>query len=1056
MRRRGNKSAKVPNVKLRPAQPKHAGHKGVDINEEMPYAEPSSDSEVAPNASMVDLCPRPLRGVTICATGVLDKPTIFRKAFELGALTTSDFTDRVTHLIASAHGGAKYMCALERKIPIMLPEWITASYEVWLKGDDVDLKESLTNYRLPIFSGVTLCLTGIPLAARAQIQRMVVAHGGVYTKALERPVRVTHLLCSEADEDDGCSGVEVEVLAKAGDGGQGKGETGEIEITEKMRYAEKFNKRGEANISIVWEEWFWDSLEFGGRFDERKYQVSRPRPERKSLQEDPRAESVPLTNQQSLRNQPSTNAIIPSHITARAPIPNTNSSSDASAPAARPIADLDQDEEEIAALKPRVPAVTLHLWESLLKPRGFELEGGKLTRSPTKSQSRFTANETGVESTTGFANIAGAKADTNTGAKGLNRYENQPAKESIISSFRRANSFAASAKANEISIGRQPFRRTATFANNNINGNDNAAVAAPRVNAGTVTNGPEDAEGSGLGRLHGGWGQEMDPVPITETYGRDQASDLNLNSNKGAGPSASSTLFRGYRFRLLGEARSPSVRAAIEGGNGTIVDDDGDEVDFVVVRLISGSKLYKAELDESLRAKYRTECWLEHSVFLERICDPTENVAFVPLGIQLPVLGAERVHLSLSGLDQSEVCWVKRLLRALGINLAPTFSRRSTHLLCPSGTGAKFEKAKEWGIPVVEQGWLVEMARGGYMPSTESYLVGVHASDTDFGKLDNGNVEGDLKALPQKRDKGKGKEKESDVQMADITNNDPSEPPPPPIFAKKPGLLGDKHAVMQEPTILDITTNETSLFGKPNGPLVNTKYALTRTSLSPPPHEPPMSSSPPFDCANVDEEQSPNQHPAASPRIPSSKSPSPMKLPRSSASLHFSSSSAPNISPVRRQESAQEPASSDVARALQESIMSLLGKRQVSDEDPAANPRRGKRARPQPRSKVQSRQPSKDAILSPVRHGVLPIQSALVNNPDIYNELNLLDDVQPTDESMRVTYEDPEQQEERKRLLSLLAKGNNTGGGDSGSGVRSTKNLKTGGLVRKSTRMAGF
>ena len=37
------------------------------------------------------------------------QPTLFKMAFELGATSTSDFTDRVTHLIASSHGGAKYM-----------------------------------------------------------------------------------------------------------------------------------------------------------------------------------------------------------------------------------------------------------------------------------------------------------------------------------------------------------------------------------------------------------------------------------------------------------------------------------------------------------------------------------------------------------------------------------------------------------------------------------------------------------------------------------------------------------------------------------------------------------------------------------------------------------------------------------------------------------------------------------------------------------------------------------------------------------------------------------
>ena len=32
-------------------------------------------------------------------------------------------------------------CALERKIPIVSPEWITENYQIWLKGDDVDLEK---------------------------------------------------------------------------------------------------------------------------------------------------------------------------------------------------------------------------------------------------------------------------------------------------------------------------------------------------------------------------------------------------------------------------------------------------------------------------------------------------------------------------------------------------------------------------------------------------------------------------------------------------------------------------------------------------------------------------------------------------------------------------------------------------------------------------------------------------------------------------------------------------------------------------------------------------
>ena len=119
-----------------------------------------------------------------------------------------------------------------------------------------------------------------------------------------------------------------------------------------------------------------------------------------------------------------------------------------------------------------------------------------------------------------------------------------------------------------------------------------------------------------------------------------------------------SNIFGGAKLLVLGEAKSPSVRCAIEEHGGRMVLDTEDEdVDFVVVRLVrlvhifsgrilsltygipSGSKLYREEADESLRTKYRTECWLERCIFEDRICSPVEHVTFVPLGIPTPVPG---------------------------------------------------------------------------------------------------------------------------------------------------------------------------------------------------------------------------------------------------------------------------------------------------------------------------------------------------------------------------------------------------------------------------------
>jgi hypothetical protein len=109
--------------------------------------------------------------------------------------------------------------------------------------------------------------------------------------------------------------------------------------------------------------------------------------------------------------------------------------------------------------------------------------------------------------------------------------EIEPQGKSVISSFKRSKSFAPPAKE---PMTRQPFRRTTTI----------AAL------------GPENAEGSEAPRRH-------------------EVEDSSM-----------ATLFAGYRFRLLGEAKCVNVRNAIDRGGGVVMDEDTEDVDFIVVRLI--------------------------------------------------------------------------------------------------------------------------------------------------------------------------------------------------------------------------------------------------------------------------------------------------------------------------------------------------------------------------------------------------------------------------------------------------------------------------------------
>ncbi|KAH9930122.1 uncharacterized protein B0H18DRAFT_162219 [Fomitopsis serialis] len=918
-RRRTNKSAKVPNVKLRPAAPSDRASRNREDADAPPSWARDMGFDSEQEVSTVDLCPRPFQGVVVCATGIEDKTTLFKQALELGALATGDLTDRVTHLLAAEPGSAKYRCALENKIPIMHPDWITESFDIWLKGDDVDLPTSIEKYRLPVFTGVVLCLSGIDdVERRTEINRLVTKNGGKYVKNIERPVRVTHLVCGSANEDQ----------------------------TEKMKYAEKFNQRGEANIQIVWEEWFWDSLDFGGRFDEAAYKASNPRPQRKQLPEratPPRPSSSP---------QP--------HSSQSHPQQRRNNSTDLLAAAVN-------DEEEVASAR-RVPAEMLAIWGSLLKPRGFEVQAGRLVRSPTRSQPQQPSGGEESPSRTKMERL-----NVNVENEQLSaRMKGRSTSALTLSSFRRANSFAPMSKDKDVMGTRQPFKRAPV-------GPQTSFLAHPS----------ESSARAGPSRL-------SIMVPGDKDKEREE---------EGSEPeSSTSTLFKGLKFRALGEAQGPSVKAAIKDYGGTLVSELDEDVDFIIVRLVSGSNFFRQEADEDERRRYRTECWLERCIFDERICLPEEHVAFLPLSVPTPIDGAERIVLSHSGLDQSEACWIRRLARALGATISPNFSRHSTHLLCPSRTGAKAEKAIEWGVPIVDMAWLAALANTGSIPPAQHDAD--IAPEPPLG-VETESAEVDLDLAPPKVDrKGKGKAKdEAEATMSDITNG---------ISCDQSGITSLQHH-HSEPGLNTVGTDDVSSgaesFGKPNG-LLDTHWNPPATPPPPSRSHSGLTRSASATTISVNSTQilvkdsraasmAEILPPLPTQRVPSSESPSPLK--------HPGTASLPT-SPTKPGKGAQ--------LALHGSITSLLGKRPSTEDEGSEKgqpTRAGKRARPPSKSKSLSFTNPVSAHAGATVDGFDP---EVLSTPSTFT----LADAQAAGRGLCVGYDDPGQHAEQRKLMKLFTK----------------------------------
>lgn len=205
-----------------------------------------------------------------------------------------------------------------------------------------------------------------------------------------------------------------------------------------------------------------------------------------------------------------------------------------------------EDEEEAAVAVKRVPAVTLQIWESMLGPRGFELQHGKLIRSPSKSQNPPVklSDEDSPSRTKG----KGKAIDRGEPADDLA----VPQQQSALASYRRTHLHTVHSK--DASSSRL-FQRGPVAHN------------IPEIRAPS-----EELLAEHPAAL-------PKPVPNSRTPDRD--------SEEAGERVEGARLFSGRTFWILGEARCARVRTALEQAGGRILGEASDDhVDFIIVRLV--------------------------------------------------------------------------------------------------------------------------------------------------------------------------------------------------------------------------------------------------------------------------------------------------------------------------------------------------------------------------------------------------------------------------------------------------------------------------------------
>lgn len=84
---------------------------------------------------------KPWSRMVLTFTGVENKAELTSHVRELGATVESALTVHSTHVIASGFASAKYLYAVEHRIPVLSPSWIVESYNKWIEGNELDVPD---------------------------------------------------------------------------------------------------------------------------------------------------------------------------------------------------------------------------------------------------------------------------------------------------------------------------------------------------------------------------------------------------------------------------------------------------------------------------------------------------------------------------------------------------------------------------------------------------------------------------------------------------------------------------------------------------------------------------------------------------------------------------------------------------------------------------------------------------------------------------------------------------------------------------------------------------
>ncbi|KAG5100628.1 hypothetical protein JHK82_045680 [Glycine max] len=226
---------------------------------------------------------------------------------------------------------------------------------------------------------------------------------------------------------------------------------------------------------------------------------------------------------------------------------------------------------------------------------------------------------------------------------------------------------------------------------------------------------------------------------IGRTMLQNQLPDNKLSSqrmtqhNSSVQYTKSANVFRGKLFcfsNLYPEEKRGEVVQWITQGGGEIISGQTKQSTYYTIECHGVTPT----LTRDSKSLYISSHWIRSCLEAGSLLDVDSHILYSPLPCRVPLPGFESFRFCFSQYDEKDRNLLRNLCFHLGAKYGEKLTKKVTHLLCKFTNGPKYEAACKWGIQSVTSEWIFECVKQNGVVAIDQFLPKeVTAQDRDAG-----------------------------------------------------------------------------------------------------------------------------------------------------------------------------------------------------------------------------------------------------------------------------------------------------------------------------------